>query len=57
MKFNWKFFCKGGIVWSLLFGAYDLYTGNIVGAELQGIFGLAYAAGLAYISLKEHKND
>ena len=57
MKFNWKYFCGGGIVASLLFGGIDYWSGNMIGAKLQLIFGLAYSAGLVYLSLKEKKND
>jgi hypothetical protein len=57
MKFNWKFFCGGGIVWSALLGGLDYWQGNMLGAKLQLILGLAYSAGLVYLSLKEKKND
>ena len=55
MKFNWRFFCLFGILWSLLFGGMDFFNGNMAGAKIQFIFFCAYAAGLVWISLKEHK--
>jgi len=57
MKFNWKFFLWGGVIWSTLFGGIDYFSHNMFGAKIQLIFGLGYAAGLVYLSLKEKKND
>ena len=57
MKFNWKTFCWGGIAVSVLFGGMDYLAGNIVGAKMQLVLGLAYTAGLLHLSIKEHKND
>lgn len=57
MKFNWKFFCMFGILWSLLFGGMDLVAHNLLGAKIQLVFLLAYSMGLTYLSLKEKKDD
>jgi hypothetical protein len=49
---NWRFFCIFGMIWSLLWFFIDHSRGNIVGAEIQLIFGLAYTVCLTYLSLK-----
>jgi hypothetical protein len=52
---NWKWLCIGGLVGSVLFFIIDCMKNNYQAAMIQVICGLGYAAGLTYLSLKEHK--
>lgn len=55
MNFNWKYFFAGGIVASTIFGTIDYFSNNMFGAKFQLVVGLAYAASLAYLSLRKKK--
>lgn len=52
-KFNWKLFCLVGLICCAVFIVWHLFNGNMIGARIQFIVGLAYAAGLTYLSLKK----